>query len=390
MSRLRLPAWVLCTTLTAAGVLAAATAGAQDSCAAAEGDCTMAQQQVRVGIIGAGANTKSRHIPGLQAISGVEIVSVANRSPESTAAVADEFGIPKRPATWQELVADPELDAVVIGTWPYMHKTMVITALEAGKHVMTEARMAMDASEAKDMLAAAQKHPGQVTQIVPSPMTLQYDATIQRLVREGALGQLLRVDVRGCTGAALDESKPLHWRQMAEFSGLNIMTLGIFYEAVRRWVGDATEVMAMGKTHVKARVDPATGAQHHLKIPDHIDVLGTLPSGAQLHLLVSDVLVGKGRPAAEFWIYGSEADLHYTLGPGGGLTICKHGADPEPVTPDNGVGGAWRVEEEFVSVIRGQEKISHTRFEDGVCYMEFTEAVWKSMQGAGAVQLPLI
>ncbi len=384
---------VLCTTLTDA-VLAASNAGAQDNrfvTPKEKGDCidTMAQQ-LRVGIIGAGANTKSRHIPGLQAISGVEIMSVANRSPESTAAVADEFGIPKRPANWQELVADPELDAIVIGTWPYMHKTMVIAALEAGKHVMTEARMAMDASEAKEMLAAAQNHPSQVTQIVPSPMTLQYDATIQRLVREGALGQLLRVDVRGCTGAALDESKPLHWRQMTEFSGLNIMTLGIFYEAVRRWVGDATEVMAMGKTHVKARVDPATGAQHHLKIPDHIDVLGTLPSGAQLHMLVSDVLVGKGRPPAEFWIYGSEADLHYTLGPGGGLTICKHGAEPKPVSPDNGVGGAWRVEEEFISAIRGQEKISHTRFEDGVCYMQFTEAVWKSMQGAGVVQLPLI
>ena len=107
-------------------------------------------------------------------------------------------------------------------------------------------------------------------------------------------------------------------------------------------------------------------------------------------MLVSDVLVGKGRPAAEFWLYGSEADLHYTLGPGGGLTICKHGGEPEPVAPDSGEGGGWRVEEEFVSAIRGEELISHTRFEDGVRYMEFTEAVWKSMQGGGAVQLPLL
>ena len=148
---------VLCTALSAA-VLAAATAGAQDC------DSTM---PLKVGIIGAGANTKSRHIPGLKAIDGVEIVSVANRSPESTAAVADEFDIAKRHATWQELISDPELDAVVIGTWPYMHKTIVIAALDAGKHVMTEARMAMDAAEAKEMLAAAQRHPGQVTQIVP-------------------------------------------------------------------------------------------------------------------------------------------------------------------------------------------------------------------------------
>ena len=42
----------------------------------------------------------------------------------------------------------------MIGTWPYMHKTMVLAALAAGKHVMTEARMAMDSAEAREMLAA--------------------------------------------------------------------------------------------------------------------------------------------------------------------------------------------------------------------------------------------
>lgn len=87
---------------------------------------------------------------------------------------------------------------------------------------------------------------------------------------------------------------------------------------------------------------------------------------------------------------GSEADLHYTLGPSGGVTLCKHGADPEPVEPDEGTAGGWRVEEEFVAAIRGEEQISHTRFEDGVSYMEFTDAVWRSLQGEGTVQLPLI
>ena len=45
-------------------------------------------------------------------------------------------------------MTDPEIDAIVIGTWPYTHKTMVIAALQNDKHVMTEARMAMDATEA--------------------------------------------------------------------------------------------------------------------------------------------------------------------------------------------------------------------------------------------------
>ena len=48
---------------------------------------------IRIGIVGAGANTKEKHIPGFQALDGVEIVSVANRSRESGQRVADEYGI---------------------------------------------------------------------------------------------------------------------------------------------------------------------------------------------------------------------------------------------------------------------------------------------------------
>ena len=85
-----------------------------------------------VGVIGAGANTKLHHIPKLQAIDGVTIVAVCNRSAESTARVADEFGIGTKATSWHQIVADPCIDAVVIGTWPYMHKAITVAALNAG------------------------------------------------------------------------------------------------------------------------------------------------------------------------------------------------------------------------------------------------------------------
>ena len=73
---------------------------------------------IRIGIVGAGDNTRVRHNPGLQAQEGVEIVSVCNRSRESSQRVAKAFGIPVIHDNWRELGASYGLDAGVIGTWP--------------------------------------------------------------------------------------------------------------------------------------------------------------------------------------------------------------------------------------------------------------------------------
>src|SRR5688572_29130465 len=108
----------------------------------------MSDEMIRVGVIGAGANTTSRHIPGLQAIEGVEIVTVCNRRRESSERVAGQFNIHQTRKNWLDVIEDPDLDAIVIGTWPYLHYTLVMAALEADKHVMCEARMAMNATEA--------------------------------------------------------------------------------------------------------------------------------------------------------------------------------------------------------------------------------------------------
>eukprot|EP01043_Picozoa_sp_COSAG02_P059707 COSAG02_NODE_7657_length_2908_cov_52.017958_4_plen_176_part_00 len=130
------------------------------------------------------------------------------------------------------MVTDPEVDAVVIGTWPYTHCTMVVAALQNNKHVMTEARMAMNATEAEQMLAESQRHPDLICQIVPSPMTLKWDKTIQRLLAEHAVGELLSVTVKS-NGGPVDTQRPIMWREQYEISGMNTMGMGIFYEGVR-------------------------------------------------------------------------------------------------------------------------------------------------------------
>jgi predicted dehydrogenase len=343
----------------------------------------VAQDTIKVGVIGAGGNTKSRHIPGLQAIEGVEIVGVCNRSLESSQRVADEFGIPKTYGNWQDAIADADTDAIVIGTWPYMHCRATIAALEADKHVMCEARMAMNAREAHKMREVARQKTHLIAQIVPSPMTLRADNTIKRLIADGYIGDVLAVEARA-GGAFLDSEAPLQWRQDFDLSGLNIMSMGIWYEALIRWVGEATRIMAMGKTYVKMRPD-ADGVMRAVRIPEHIDVVGDLECGAQLHIQVSNVAGLAGAP--EVYVFGSNGTLRFS----GNQLYGGQKADTELTEIDipDSEAGAWRVEEEFVNAIRGEEVITHTDFETGVKYMEFTEAVTLSMQSGTAITLPL-
>src|SRR5262245_34194346 len=117
-----------------------------------------APETIRVGIVGAGGIVTSVHVPGLRRMPGVEIVAVANRSLESSRRAATELGIPRPYPGWEELLEDDELDAVLIGTWPYMHRTVTLAALDRGLHVLCQARMANDTAEARDMLAASRRH----------------------------------------------------------------------------------------------------------------------------------------------------------------------------------------------------------------------------------------
>ena len=87
-------------------------------------------------------------------VEGVDLIAVSNRSRESSEAVAREFDIPHVFDKWQDLIASPDIDAVVIGTWPNTHCEMTCAALEAGKHVLVEARMARNRPGARPVRPA--------------------------------------------------------------------------------------------------------------------------------------------------------------------------------------------------------------------------------------------
>ena len=160
--------------------------------------------------------------------------------------------------------------------------------------------------------------------------------------------------------------------------------MGIWYEALMRWLGPAHRVMAMTTIAVPRRKD-ASGAWQEVRVPDHVEILATLARGASVHMRFSTVTALA--PPSEVWIFGTEGTLRVESdarrlsgGRRGDETLSEI-----PIPAERRIG--WRVEEEFVNAIRGREQVSRTTFEDGVRYMEFTEAVWKSAAGGQAVEV---
>ena len=345
----------------------------------------MTTETVRIGFIGAGANTTQRHIPGFQVVEGIELAAVCNRSRESGQRVADEFGVARVDEDPAAIFDDPEIDAVCIGTWPYRHREYSVRALEAGKHVLCEARMAMNAAEAREMLAAARARPQLVAQIVPAPFDLASWRTIRRLLADGALGDPREAHVTVLGDGSLDPARPLHWRERSEYSGRNTMMLGIFAETVQRWLGPTERVVADAATFTTSRRDPESGDEYEIGIPDSLGVFARMANGARVSYLLGS---HTHAPAAANGIslYGSAATLHWRQG-GDRMTFAPLGEEPRPLDPDPGTAGAWNVEADFVASIREGAPVELTGFEDGLRYMQFTDAVWRSWSEGRAVAL---
>jgi predicted dehydrogenase len=239
---------------------------------------TGARDRIRVGIIGAGGIVSSTHIPGLRRMPGVEIVAVANRSLESSRRAADEHGIPRAYADWQQLLAADGIDAVLIGTWPYMHREITLAALDTGRHVLCQARMANNAAEARDMLAASQRHSDLVSMLVPSSSGYSIDRALLSLIGSDLLGEILSVEVQRLERGFADFGGELDWRHSWEFSGYNVLNVGAIYELMMRWLGPGNRVRGMTRVHVPTRRDEQ-GNEHPARIPDHVDVLYELANG---------------------------------------------------------------------------------------------------------------
>ena len=346
----------------------------------------MAASAVRIGFVGAGTIAADRHVPGFRAIPGVELAAVVNRTPASSAAAAREFGFQRTHRSWQALVDDPAIDAVVVGTWPYLHAPVTIAALEAGKHVLSQARMAMNSAEARQMVDAARRHSQLTTMLVPASHTFWVDAMLVRLLDDEAIGTLRTIDGGWNEPDVCDPGE--HWRHQRRYSGNNVQGVGPLYEVLLRWLGPAAAVTA--RTDLFEPHKPGPGGQPVVAdLPDHVGALVEFGRGVVANLEVASHSAARGPSVLTF--VGSRGALRLDLR----RRRLEIADGDDAATRDDfrevpdaaSLGITWGVEAEFVGAIRGGPPPRLNDFGVGLEYMTFTDAAVESAETGRRVVL---
>jgi predicted dehydrogenase len=204
---------------------------------------------LRIGVVGAGLIARRAHLPAFAVDPLADLAGVCSGHRANAEAAAREFGIRRVYGSWEEMVADPGIEAIDICAINSLHAPVAIAALHAGKHVLVEKPMAVTLAEADAMLHASRR----AERVLMVAHNLRYEPlfeTAKRLLDEGAIGAVRAI--RGTfMHAGPDESwgatSPWFWQE-EEAGGGALIDLGVHTIDLIRWLmaGDAVvEVEAM-------------------------------------------------------------------------------------------------------------------------------------------------
>lgn len=218
---------------------------------------------VRIGFIGSGFARRVQ-LPGLALVPGATPVAIASAHRANADAVARDFRLPLVFADGIELARSPDVDLVVVSSTPDSHARYAIAALEAGKHVLCEKPMAIDAFEAAQMVAASEQHPDSIAWI---DHELRYEPNrrrVRELIRSNALGELRHIELslkpylRG-DGRPQTSDAPWNWWFDAARGGGILGAVGShLIDLCRFWSGsEIRHVAGLGETFVSQRTDEA-------------------------------------------------------------------------------------------------------------------------------------
>ena len=204
-------------------------------------------RKVKWGVLGCAAFARNTAIPAMLRATNVELTGIASRSKEKAAAFAEEFGFEHAYGSYEELLADPQIEAVYNPLPNGMHPEWTIKAAEAGKHSLVEKPFASSAAEAEEVAESVVKHNVMVMEAFMwrfHPMHLR----TRQLIREGAIGPVRFVR----SAFTFMIQRAANVRLNAELAGGGLMDVGCYCISEARFLFDAEPV----RVYARADYDP--------------------------------------------------------------------------------------------------------------------------------------
>ena len=186
---------------------------------------------VNWGIISTAKIGREHVIPAMQKSDEINIMALASRNLDSAQEVSKEFGIPKAYGSYEELFADPEIECVYNPLPNHLHVPITIQAMEAGKHVLCEKPISIDAAEAEKLIEVSQRTGKIVEEAFMVRQNPQWLRVVE-LVKTGAIGELRAI--QGMFSYFNDD--PNNIRNMADIGGGAIYDIGCYLITTSRMV----------------------------------------------------------------------------------------------------------------------------------------------------------
>lgn len=203
---------------------------------------------VKLGLIGCGQVTETRHLPALQLLPNAEVVAVADINPDRLKRVADRFHIEHRYSDFRALLDVPAIEAVAVCVPPQFHAEVALAALDAGKHLLIEKPLTLCLDQSDELIERAARSPRKVT----VGFNLRWHRLVRHareIIRGGILGPLKSVRTVLTSGRRYQETGS-DWRKRRELGGGVLFEVAIHHFDLWRFLlqSEVEEVFATSRS----------------------------------------------------------------------------------------------------------------------------------------------
>ena len=270
------------------------------------------REMIGVGIIGTGF-ARSTQLPAWRACAGARVPAIASGHRENAEAAAREFDIPTVASDWREIVAREDVDLVSIVTPPATHAEMALAALDAGKAVLCEKPMAMNAGETEAMRQRA-RAAGRLALIDHELRFLPARRRMREMILAGEIGRVRHAKFLFRTDSRAAADKPWSWWSDERAGGGALGAIGSHAVDALHWLlaTRATHVSATLTAHVRARLDPSSGETRPVTSDDEASLLLNFADGDVTERATAVVCLSMteaGGPEHSIAVFGSEGAL---------------------------------------------------------------------------------